>query len=141
MLCNCSACYESYLFCFCYSVSWVWRIIGEGTTQEEAARNQAIRKAVMDRDEVKSYYDVYVLEDKSGKVTLDHSKASDHVRTVLNNRKRCPMQSIKVECLTVSCLVPSFPGTPLPLHVLYKQGRSLEIIVTGDIVWWLSACS
>ena len=29
-----------------------------------------------------------MLEDGCGKITLDHIKAGDHVRTVLNNRKR-----------------------------------------------------
>ena len=31
---------------------------------------------------------VFVLEDGIGRVTIDHMKAGDHVRTVLNNRKR-----------------------------------------------------
>ena len=71
--------------------------------------NQALRKEITDREEMKSLYEVstfyssvysgqnnrgicylqvFVLEDGCGKVTLDHIKAGDHVRTVLNNRKR-----------------------------------------------------
>ena len=55
-----------------------------------------IRKMITDMEEVKAYYDVFVLEDKDGKLTLDHLKAADHVRTVLNNRKRGSVQSVKV---------------------------------------------
>lgn len=68
----------------------------EGTTQEEAVKNQMIRKMITDREEVKAYYEVFTLEDKDGKLTLDHLKAADHVRTVLNNRKRGSVQSVKV---------------------------------------------
>ena len=31
---------------------------------------------------------VLILEDGIGRVTIDHMKVGDHVRTVLNNRKR-----------------------------------------------------
>lgn len=55
-----------------------------------------IRKMITDREEVKAHYDVFILEDKNGKLTLDHLKAADHVRTVLNNRKRSSVQSVKV---------------------------------------------
>ena len=64
-----------------------------------------LRKMVTDKDEVKAYYDVFVLEDKSGKVTLDHLKAADHVRTVLNNRKRGSVQSLKVQCLKFNSVI------------------------------------
>lgn len=46
----------------------------EGTTQEEAVKNQMIRKMITDREEVKAYYEVFTLEDKDGKLTLDHLK-------------------------------------------------------------------
>ena len=38
---------------------------------------------ITDREEVKAYYNVFILEDKNGKLTLDHLKAADHVHTVL----------------------------------------------------------
>jgi hypothetical protein len=37
---------------------------------------------------VHSRMQVFILENGTGRVTLDHMKAGDHVRTVLNNRKR-----------------------------------------------------
>jgi len=71
----------------------------EGTTQEEATKNQMIRRMISEREEVKAYYEVFVVEDKTGKITLDHLKAADHVRVVLNNRKRGSVQPVKVQCL------------------------------------------
>jgi len=41
---------------------------------------------ISEREEVKAYYEVFVVEDKTGKITLDHLKAADHVRVVLHEQ-------------------------------------------------------
>jgi len=41
----------------------------------------------------------FVVEKKTWKITLDHLKAADHVRVVLNNWKRGSVQPVKVQCL------------------------------------------
>lgn len=46
---------------------------------------------------------MFILEDGMGRVTLDHMKAGDHVRTVLNNRKRQLPEDDKIP--TVSSLL------------------------------------
>jgi len=54
---------------------------------------------ISEREEVKAYYEVSVVEDKTGKITLDHLKTVDHVWVVPSNLKRGPVQPVKVQCL------------------------------------------
>ena len=55
---------------------------------------------------------MFILEDGMGRVTLDHMKPGDYVRTVLNNRKRQLPQDDKI--LPVSSL---FVSMHVCLHV------------------------
>lgn len=48
---------------------------------------------------------VLVLEDGIGRVTIDHMKAGDHVRTVLNNRKRQLPEDNIVSPVSSLCLL------------------------------------
>ena len=47
---------------------------------------------------------VLVLEDGIGRVTIDQMKAGDHVRTVLNNRKRQLPEDNMVSPVSSLCL-------------------------------------
>jgi len=58
-----------------------------------------VRRMISEREEVKAYYEVSVVEDKTGKITLDHLKTVDHVWVVPSNLKRGPVQPVKVQCL------------------------------------------
>ena len=61
-----------------------------GTSQEQAALNQGTREAISRNEKVSCFFETFSLEDGSGRVTIDHSKAAEHVRVVINNRKRGP---------------------------------------------------
>lgn len=80
----------------------------EGTTQEEAIKNQMIT----DREEVKAYYNVFILEDKNGKLTLDHLNAADHVHTVLKRTEEAQCNLSRY--LIVSNPNPSPKGSGYP---------------------------
>ena len=60
----------------------------QGTSKEEALENQRLREAIASDERVSSTFGTFILEDGSGKITLDIMKAYDHVRYVLNDIRR-----------------------------------------------------
>ena len=70
-----------------------------GTSKEEALQNTFLRENIATHPSVKSLFTMLYLEDGSGKVTLDHMKAAEHVRKVLNEMSRNRPFTVKQESL------------------------------------------
>ena len=68
----------------------------QGTSKEDAQKNQLLREAIASDEGVKSTFGTFHLENGQGKVTLDILKAFEHVRHVLNDIRRAGKDARKM---------------------------------------------